>query len=221
MNSLQIFNKDQFGVFRVSTDENGNPLFCLADVCRALNLSNPSQVAQKLDDEDKPKLDLGLPGQQPTYITEPGLYTVILRSDSLLAKPMQKWVTGEVLPTIRKHGAYLTTDAIERVLTNPDTIIRLATDLKKEREEKERLRLQNEIQTKELKEASGKVEYFDEVLQSEPAITATVIAKDLGISASALNEFLNKQGVIYKSGKTWVLYCQYQNQGYTKTKTIH
>jgi prophage antirepressor-like protein len=85
---------------------NGEPLFCLSDLCKAMNLTNPTEVAKKLEDEDKSKLDLGLPGRQPLFVTEPGMYTVILRSDSPKAKPFRKWVTSEVLPALRKAGEY-------------------------------------------------------------------------------------------------------------------
>jgi len=177
--SVQIFNNDLFGEFRVVVQENGEPLFCLSDVCKALNLTNPSVVAQKLDDEDKPKLDLGLPGQQPTYITEPGLYTVILRSDSLMAKPMQKWVTNEVLPTIRKHGAYITPTKIEQILADPDTLIQLVTNYKKERDERVRIEAENIANIQALKAAEPKVLFADAVTASESSILVGEMAKIL------------------------------------------
>lgn len=177
--SVQIFNNDQFGEIRVIVQENGEPLFCLADVCKALNLTNPTVVAQKLDDEDKPKLDLGLPGQQPTYITEPGLYTVILRSDSLMAKPMQKWVTSEVLPTIRKHGAYITPTKIKEILADPDTLIQLVTNYKKERDERLRIEAENNANKQALKAAEPKVLFADAVTASESSILIGEMAKIL------------------------------------------
>lgn len=220
MNSLKVFNNEQLGEVRVIVNESGDPLFCLVDICRALNIQNAAQVAQRLDEDERYMFNIGRQGNT-TFVTESGLYTVILRSDSLMAKPMQKWVTSEVLPSIRKHGAYLTPEKIEETLLNPDTIIRLATALKEEREQKERLRAQNELQHKQLKESAGKVDYYNSVLQSETAITTTVIAKELGMSAYSLNGMLHRNKIIFKSGKTWVLFSQYQNKGYTKTKTIH
>lgn len=220
MNSLKVFNNEQLGEVRVIVNESGDPLFCLVDICRALNIQNAAQVAQRLDEDERYMFNIGRQGNT-TFVTEPGLYTVIIRSDSLMAKPMQKWVTSEVLPSIRKHGAYLTPEKIEETLLNPDTIIRLATALKEEREQRERLRIQNEIQSKQLKESAGKVDYYNNVLQSETAITTTVIAKELGMSAYSLNGMLHRNKIIFKSGKTWVLFSPYQNKGYTKTKTIH
>ena len=84
--AIKIFSNPQFGEIRTAKSETGEPLFCLIDICTALKLSNSSSVAQKLDNEDKAKLNLGLPGQQPIFVTESGMYTVILRSDSPLAR---------------------------------------------------------------------------------------------------------------------------------------
>ncbi len=178
MNNVQFFNNPQFGQIRASIDENGNPLFCLVDICKALNLTNPTMVAQKLDEEERPKLDLGRQGET-TFITESGLYTVILRSDSLLAKPMQKWVTSEVLPAIRKHGGYLTQKKIEEVLFNPDTIIRLATDLKNERARSAALKAKADEQSKSLQEAAPKVLFADSVMTSKTSVLIRDLAKIL------------------------------------------
>lgn len=110
MNSLKVFNNEQLGEVRVIVNESGDPLFCLVDICRALNIQNAAQVAQRLDEDERYMFNIGRQGNT-TFVTEPGLYTVIIRSDSLMAKPMQKWVTSEVLPSIRKHGAYLTPES--------------------------------------------------------------------------------------------------------------
>lgn len=103
---IQVFINPQFGEIRIAKTENGDPLFCLSDLCKALNLSNASVVASRLDEDERSKLDLGRQGSA-IFVTEPGMYSVILRSDSPLAKPMQKWVTSEVLPAIRKTGGYI------------------------------------------------------------------------------------------------------------------
>lgn len=104
MNDLQIFNNEEFGEVRTAV-VNDEPMFCLADVCKALEMSNPTMVAQRLDDDERTKLDLGRQGET-NFITESGLYAVILRSDKPNAKKFRKWVTSEVLPTIRKTGSY-------------------------------------------------------------------------------------------------------------------
>lgn len=104
MNELQIFNNEEFGEVRTVV-VNSEPMFCLADVCKALDISNPSKVVQRLDDDERTKLELGRQGET-NFVTESGLYAVILRSDKPNAKKFRKWVTGEVLPSIRKTGRY-------------------------------------------------------------------------------------------------------------------
>ena len=104
MNELQIFNSEDFGEVRTAVI-NDEPMFCLIDICKALEMSNPTMVAQRLDDDERTKLDLGRQGET-NFITESGLYAVILRSDKPNAKKFRKWVTAEVLPQIRKTGSY-------------------------------------------------------------------------------------------------------------------
>lgn len=115
-----------------------------------------------------------------------------------------------------KHGATAINPAD---LLNPDFIINLATELKRERAEKERIAHTALLQERQLKEAAPKINYFNNVLQSDSLIPTNVIAKDLGMSAVGLNKLLNKKRIIYRSGNTWVLYHDYQNKGYTRTKT--
>ena len=104
MNDLQIFNNEEFGEIRTAV-VNDEPMFCLIDICKALEMSNPTMVAQRLDEDERTKLDLGRQGET-NFITESGLYAVILRSDKPNAKKFRKWVTAEVLPSIRKTGSY-------------------------------------------------------------------------------------------------------------------
>ena len=110
MNELQIFNSEEFGEVRTVV-LNSEPMFCLVDVCRALEMSNPTMVAQRLDEDERTKLDLGRAGET-NFITESGLYAVIVRSDKPNAKKFRKWVTSEVLPTIRKTGGYVNNDEL-------------------------------------------------------------------------------------------------------------
>ena len=104
MNDLQIFNNEEFGEVRTAV-LNDEPMFCLADVCKALEIKNATDVAKRLDDDERTRLNLGRQGET-NFITESGLYAVILRSDKPNAKKFRKWVTSEVLPTIRKTGSY-------------------------------------------------------------------------------------------------------------------
>ena len=105
-------------------------------------------------------------------------------------------------------------------LTNPDTILTIVQNWKKAEDDRQRLQLTAEIQQRELSEAAPKVEYYNEVMQSESLIPTNIIAKELGMSAVSLNKLLNQLNIIYRSGETWVLYHKYQNKGYTGTKTV-
>lgn len=103
MNEIQLFTDGEFNMRTAVVD--GEPLFCLVDVCKVLDIQNPSKVAQRLDDDERTKLELGRQGET-NFITESGLYAVILRSDKPNAKSFRRWVTSEVLPSIRKTGSY-------------------------------------------------------------------------------------------------------------------
>ena len=103
-NKIQVWNYESSEIRTVQV--NGEPWFVLADVCKVLELSNPSKVANRLESDEKANFELGLRGGVTNCINESGLYTVILRSDKPQAKPFRKWVTSEVLPSIRKTGSY-------------------------------------------------------------------------------------------------------------------
>lgn len=130
MNQLQIFNFNENQVRTVLI--NNEPWFVAKDVCEILEITNPTMALQRLDNDERAKFNLGRQGET-NIVNEPGLYTLILGSRKPEAKQFKRWVTHEVIPAIRKHGAYMTPETIEKVLTDPDTIIKLATNLKEER----------------------------------------------------------------------------------------
>ena len=137
MQEIKIFNNPSFGNVRVAGSED-NPMFCLADVCKALDLQ-PSAVMRRLDDgviSNNPITDNLGRQQVANFVNEDGLYDVILDSRKPEAKQFRKWITSEVLPTIRKHGAYMTDNIIEKTLSDPDYLIQLATTLKQERQQR-------------------------------------------------------------------------------------
>lgn len=144
MNELQIFNYNGNEVRTIQKD--GEPWWVLKDVCSVLDLSDTNKTAERLDVDELTRIKFVTGGQnrEMLCINECGLYNVILRSDKPEAKPFRKWVTSEVLPSIRKHGAYMTPQKIEEVLLNPDTVIQLATNLKAEREKRMELERQAE-----------------------------------------------------------------------------
>lgn len=137
MNEIKIFENPQFGKVRTAgaTD---NPLFCLADVCRVLEL-RVDGVTSRLKSDGVNRIGvIDSMGRQQTaiFVNEQNLYKVIMRSDKPQAESFQDWVCGDVLPSIRKHGAYMTDNIIERTLTDPDYLIQLATALKDERQKR-------------------------------------------------------------------------------------
>ena len=127
MSELQIFNYDGNEVRTIQID--GEPWWVLKDVCTVLSIGNARDVFSRLDDDEKGVDQIDTLGgkQYMQIVNESGLYNVILRSDKPQAKPFRKWVTSEVLPSIRKNGAYLTPETLEQVILNPDTMIKLCT----------------------------------------------------------------------------------------------
>lgn len=215
--NLQTWNYESSEVRTIQ--KNGEPWWVLADVCKVLDLSNPSKVADRLEPDEKANFELGLRGGATNCINESGLYAVILRSDKPQTKPFRKWVTNEVLPSIRKHGAYMTDQTLERALTSPDFLIELATQLKAEQAQRKQLETTVAVQNQQIAELQPKASYYDVVLNCKDLISIGKIAKDYGWSAQKLNEYLHKHGVQYKQGKTWLLYQDYAGMGYTSTKT--
>ena len=173
-NEVQVWNYEGAEVRIVQID--GEPWFVLTDVCRELDLANPTMVAKKLDNDERTKFDLGRQGET-TIVNESGLYTVILRSDKPQAKPFRKWVTSEVLPSIRKHGAYMTEQTLERALTSPDFLIELATQLKTEQEQRRRLETTVAAQSKQMEQDKPKVLFADSVAASRSSILIGELAK--------------------------------------------
>lgn len=219
-NNLQIFEGQEVEVFEF----NGKVLFNPYDVGRCLELTDSAvrNHLQKMNDNQKIKLtqsivlnkdNLDIPTAGRVYLTESGVYKLVFKSNKPQAEKFSNWVTDEVLPSIRKHGAYLTPDKVEEVLLNPDTIIKIAQNLKEEQEKRRQL----EIENNELK---PKASYCEQVLQSENAVVTTQIAKDYGMSPQALNSILHELGVQYKVDGQWVLYSKYQDKGYTKSCTV-
>lgn len=147
------------------------------------------------------------------FITEPQFYKLAIKANNETAERFQDWVTSEVLPSIRKHGAYMTNEKIEEILLNPDTLIKVATELKNEREK-------NVLLTQQVSESRPKADYYDKIMQSKSLVTITQIAKDYGWSAQQMNDKLHLLGVQYKIGHQWVLYAKYQDKGYTFSTTV-
>ena len=219
-NEVQVWNYEGAEVRTVQID--GEPWFVLADICRELELSTPARVAERLEKDEVSQthtIDRMGREQKTTIINESGLYTVILRSDKPQAKPFRKWVTSEVLPSIRKHGAYMTPETIKKVMLTPDFIISLAGELKNEQEKNKKLTLELESKDEEIGALKPKATYCDLVLSCTNAVPISLIAKDYGMSARKLNSILNDMKIQYKCGGQWILNQNYAGKGYTKSAT--
>lgn len=201
MDEIKIFQNEQFGQIRIVVNENNEPLFCLLDLCNSLGLSNNRKVKSQLDDDvtlSYPILDNLGREQEATFVTEAGMYTVILRSDSPKAKPMQKWVTNEVLPSIRKHGAYMTNETLEKALSSPDFLIQLATNLKEEKQK--RIEAESKIQ-----QDAPKVLFADAVSTSQRSCLIAELAKILqqngvNIGQNRLFSWMHDNGYLCQKG---------------------
>lgn len=148
MTDLQIFNSPEFGEIR-TIEKDGEPWFVGKDVAAALGYKEPTKAArEKVDDDDKgvSKIDTPSGIQEMTIINESGLYSLVLSSKLPTAKKFKRWVTNEVIPSIRKHGAYMTPETLEKVLLSPDTLMQLAQNLKDEQEKRKALEAQIESQ---------------------------------------------------------------------------
>ncbi len=220
---VQIFNNPELGNIRVAKDSSNEPIFCLADLCSALGLTNNRKVKSQLDEDVTLSYPLQTPGgiQQATFVTEPGMYTVILRSDSPLAKPMQKWVTSEVLPAIRKNGGYIATSPEE----TPEQIMARALIVAQRTIESHKQKLQmlegeiDVLQT-EKKVLAPKAIYTDEVLQSTSTFTLTQVAHDLGFrSVYAFTAWTKEKGLLFYQSGQWQPTANVAGKGYFTTRT--
>jgi prophage antirepressor-like protein len=147
------------------------------------------------------------------YIPEGDLYRLIIRSKLPSAIRFESWVFDEVLPAIRRHGAYVTPGTLDELLGNPKFTEALIAQLDKERR-------RNKALEEQACEMTPKAIYYDDILQSTNAIPVSLIAKDYGMSAAAFNRLLHTLGVQYKIAGTWLLYQKYADKGYTKSLTF-
>ncbi len=177
--------------------KDGEPWFVASDVCECLGLANPTVSVNRLDYDERAKFNLGRQGWV-NIVNEYGLYNLVLGSRKPEAKNFKRWVTHEVLPAIRKHGGYLTPDKVEEILTNPDSIIRLATQLKEERAKRAEAE-------KVIEEQRPKALFADAVSASKTLILIGALAKlirqnGVDVGQKRLFEWLRKKGYLIKSG---------------------
>ena len=213
---LQIYKNAELGSVR-TTVIGVEPFFVGKDVAEILGYSNPQKALRDhVDEEDKTLNDsFTVNGTKGVLINESGLYSLILRSQLPKAQKFKRWVTSEVLPSIRRHGMYAT----DELIANPDLAIAAFTALKEERERRMALEEVAAVQKQQIAEMQPKATYYDVVLKCKDAVNISVIAKDYGWSAQKMNEYLHQKGVQYKQSDIWLLYQKHAGCGYTKTNT--
>lgn len=196
MNQLQVFNNQEFGQVRTMTID-GSPWFVAKDVCECLDINNSRQALARLDSDEKNSVILndGTPGNpEKGIVNEYGLYSLVLSSRKPSAKAFKRWITHEVIPAIRKHGAYMTGETLEQALTSPDFLIRLATELKTEQEARKMAEAQIEAD-------KPKVLFADSVAASHGSILVGELAKLLNqngidIGQNRLFNWLRENGYL-------------------------
>lgn len=243
-NEIRIFENEQFGSIR-TFDENGKIYFCGKDVATALGYSNTKEAIKRHCrwgvKHDLPHPQSPLKTIQMVFIPEGDLYRLITHSKLPSAENFERWVFDEVLPSIRKYGAYLTEEALARVTGDTSEAEKLFTELKKEklrvkqlqkecdslerlmavtREANELLSTTNELLEKRVEVLEPKASYYDSVLDSEELIPISLIAEDYGLTAQKLNGLLHGFGIQHPVGKSWAINREYLDMGYTQTKVL-
>lgn len=222
MNELQVFNNSEFGQLRTVTI-NGEPWLVGKDVAAALGYSDTFGALKKhVDEEDKQNCqnDSFESNRGMTVINESGLYSLVLSSKLPTAKKFRRWVTSEVIPSIRKHGAYITPDTIDKMIATPEFGIKLLTALKDEQEKNRALEAENALQKQVIADFEPIKQYVDTILESKGTLATTQIAADYGMSAQQLNRVLKEAGIQWNVNGQWILRKKYMGMGLTSSKTI-
>lgn len=212
--NLKVFENEEFGSIR-TLEIDGEPYLGGTDVANILGYTNPQKaIRDHVDEEDKTVNDsFTVNGTRCILINESGLYSLILSSKLPKAKQFKRWVTSEILPSIRKTGMYAT----DELLNNPDLAIKAFTALKEEREKNKLLTEENAKKQNLLNEISPKAEFAEHLIDDGRLITATEIAKDYGMTSRQLNSLLNEFKIQFKVNGRWVLHKQYADKDYAQT----
>ncbi|MGE4302186.1 MAG: BRO family protein [Victivallaceae bacterium] len=208
MNEIQIFSFNSADIRVAEID--GDPWFVALDIAEALGYSTTQALTRRLDDDEKGMRILHTLGgvQSVTTINESGLYSAILGSTRLEAKAFKRWITGEVLPSIRRHGGYIAATPDE----SPDVVMARAVLVAQATIDRQKAQIAE--QTEQLRLQAPAVEYVNDVLASDSLITINAVAQHLGVSARRLNQFLVEREWIYKQGGIYYASCKVRDRGY-------
>lgn len=220
--NVTIFKNPQFGEIRTAGTPS-EPLFCLADVCKALGLSAKG-VNQRLGDgviSNYPITDRLGREQQALFVTEDGLYDVILDSRKPEARAFRKWVTSDVLPTIRRTGGYIkTTEEMTDAEILAKAMLVAQNTIEKRNERIAQLEAENDGQKQLIAQMKKGNDYLNAILASKGTITMTQIAADYGMSAQAMNRRLKDMRIQRRVNGQWILYSGYMAKGFVHSRTI-
>lgn len=200
---LKVFKNEKFGEVRTIIVEN-EPYFNNSDVCKILEIGNPSQALKRLK-QDGVISNEGIDSigriQEMKFISESNFYKLVFQSKKEEAEKFADWVTSEVLPSIRKHGAYMTEQTLEQALTSPDFLIKLANELKNEKDKNLKLQAQNSHLVVENTIMQPKADYFDELVDRNLLTGIRETAKQLGVKQNEFVQFLIDKKYIYRDKK--------------------
>lgn len=218
MNNLQVFSNPAFGDIR-TLEENGEVLFCGSDVAKALGYNEPHKaVARHCKGGMKRPILTDGGEQEMSFIPESDLYRLVFRSKLPSAEQFTDWVTSEVLPSIRKHGAYMTPETLEAAILNPDTMIRLCTALKNEQDKRKALEAANASLSVDLEIARPKADYFDELVDRNLLTNFRETAKQFEIKEREFVRFLLERKYIYRDKRGKLMPYAEKNNGLFEVK---
>jgi prophage antirepressor-like protein len=224
MNSdIQTFENSEFGSIRIVEIEN-EPYFVGKDVADVLGYNESNKaISRHIDEEDRMKHPIPSTGgiQSSWVINESGLYSLILSSKLPIAKKFKRWVTSEVLPSIRKHGAYMTSATIEQAILNPDTIIKLATALKEEQSKNKQLQAVNSELAVNNQIMKPKADYFDELVDRNLLTNLRETAKQLEIKQKDFINFLLEKKYLYRDKRGKLMPYAKKNNGLFEVKEVY
>ena len=219
-NKLEIFQNPEFGSIRM-VEIDGEAWMVGKDVAQALGYKNPQEaIRNHVDEEDKGVREILTPGgKQPIpIINESGLYSLVLSSKLPNAKKFRRWVTSEVIPSIKRHGAYMTPETLQAAILNPDTMIQLCQQLKAEQERSRRLEAENSALVVQNQIAAPKVEYFDALVDRNLLTNFRQTAKEFGVKERDFVSFLLTHKYIYRDKNGHLLPYSSRNDGLFEVK---
>lgn len=218
MNDMQIFNNPDFGTVR-TLDDDGMILFCASDIATALGYARPKDaVAAHCKGTVKRRTLTNGGGQEMSFIPESDLYRLVFGSKLPTAEKFTDWVTSEVLPSIRKHGAYMTPETLQAAILNPDTMIQLCQQLKAEQDKNAALTAANSQLTVDKQIMQPKADYFDELVDRNLLTSFRETAKQLEIKEKVLIQFLLEKKYIYRDKKGKLMPYVEKNNGLFEVK---